>query len=687
MFYEKQADQVRPADAAPLSSETNRETETQTDTPSPADSRSFYLFVTDGDLSDKKQYTRVTGKLIKHSPRVAIYLDEQQQPTELAAGLIDEVINLLEERVLDHLAQHCGSLTDVDDNGRFTVLLSPWLGKLQGGKTSINGFVRPSDFREKVAAPFSNHCDMLYLNSALKPGQELFDLLSHEVTHAVVSSIRIRQEQYLGHMLLDEEDWLNEGIAHIMEPGFTNRDYRISEFYRQPEAYPLIVPDYYRARLWRNHGCRGAVNLFLNWCNDLDPRQRFTWEFTHHPLTGVDKMEDLTEVPFAELFRQWSLSLASQALQGRFAYAGDEQFTLKISSTASAFIHLRADQKQDVPTTIRVRGFPGMQLTLVRIPRSLPQASLSAELVTTSDSEQNATNSVEIRLRCHHPTQSEVALIGAEYVGPGLSRSDRRPRHFKTEDLPETLPSTTASQIQISRQETISTESEDVSEFRLRVPLATLKRDNPSQSLLIKAVVRTQAFTPPQEVANALRPLVAVRMKFSCSNADCVSNYDARHLLLDRSDQILELAEQTPAGLPERLLTEWQSICAEVKSVQPEYKSHHKTSILFDRQGMGQPGVQKAKTLITRIVALTRSVERLESCLLQFRCNAGQFIESVTGSRTFQLMRQDLDLLALIGNAGLIENLLFLSDAINKHLDQFLEILIVTKRGANRGIF
>lgn len=106
------------------------------------------------------------------------------------------------------------------------------------------------------------------------------------------------------------------------------------------------------------------------------------------------------------------------------------------------------------------------------------------------------------------------------------------------------------------------------------------------------------------EFQNSLSTLV---MQFQ------VSNYDARHLLLDRSDQILDLADQTPAGLPERLLTEWESICAEVKSVQPEYKSHHKTSILFDRQGMGQPGVQKAKTLITRIVALTRSVERLES--------------------------------------------------------------------------
>ncbi|QDV17093.1 hypothetical protein Pan153_17270 [Gimesia panareensis] len=91
-----------------------------------------------------------------------------------------------------------------------------------------------------------------------------------------------------------------------------------------------------------------------------------------------------------------------------------------------------------------------------------------------------------------------------------------------------------------------------------------------------------------------------------------LANYDARHLLLDRSDQILQLADQIPASLPERLRSEWLSICDEVKSVQPTFKSQPKTSSLFDRQGMGQPGVQKAKTLITRIVALSKIVERLE---------------------------------------------------------------------------
>lgn len=485
----------------------------------PEQERSFYLFVTDGDLSDKQQYTRVTGKLIQHSPRVAIYLDEQQQETELAAGLSAEIIRLLEDQVLDQLAQKCGVLADIDQDGRFTILLSPWLGKLQGGKTSINGFVRPSDFREKVAAPYSNHCDMLYLNSALKPGQELFDLLSHEVTHAVVSSIRTRQEHSYGRLLMDEEDWLNEGIAHIMEPGFTNRDYRISEFYRCPEAYPLIVPDYYRARLWRNHGCRGAVNLFLSWCQQLDRSQNFAFRFTHHPLTGVNKIEDLTELPFSELFRQWSLYLARQSLQRRFSAPGltssgqeihcgrfllggpairtwnlsaEKEYTLQIASTASAFIYLKSDHELTDKNTIKVRGFSGMQLTLVPLPQSPPRISLDAKPVVSTSRDPSGDKFIEIQVQCQHPEQSEVELISLELSGPSLSRTERNPRLFETATLPDCLSNPPENHVELAHSGTQGECEGNSSEFQLRFPAAQLARVPQNEGLLLKAVIRTQ---------------------------------------------------------------------------------------------------------------------------------------------------------------------------------------------------
>lgn len=89
------------------------------------------------------------------------------------------------------------------------------------------------------------------------------------------------------------------------------------------------------------------------------------------------------------------------------------------------------------------------------------------------------------------------------------------------------------------------------------------------------------------------------------------ADYDARHLLLDLSDKILALADQAPTALPEQFKSEWSSICTEVDEIQPTFKSHRKTSILLDREGMGQPGRQRAITIITRIVALSKSVNRL----------------------------------------------------------------------------
>lgn len=89
------------------------------------------------------------------------------------------------------------------------------------------------------------------------------------------------------------------------------------------------------------------------------------------------------------------------------------------------------------------------------------------------------------------------------------------------------------------------------------------------------------------------------------------ADYDARHLLLDLSEKLLDLDAKLPASLPANLKTEWRSICDDVTEVQPAFKSHRKTSILFDRQGMGQPGRQRAIALITRFVSLSKLINRL----------------------------------------------------------------------------
>ncbi len=491
----------------------------------PENERAFYLFVTEGDFSDKNKYTRITGRLIQQSPRVAVYLDDQQHTKELTAGLVNEIIKIMEQQVLDQITRKCGPIRDVDQDGRFTILLSPWLNKLQGGKTSINGFVRPSDFRESVAKPFSNHSDMLYLNSTLKPGQELLDLLSHEVTHAAISSFRTAPAHSQSGPLMDEEDWLNEGIAHIMEPGYTNRDYRISEFYRRPESYPLVVSDYYRAQLWRNHGCRGAVNLFLDWCNQIDPTQNFSYRFAHHPSTGIKKIEQLTEFRFSELFRQWSLNLVSQSLNaqapenslspqsgfpqagihcGKFVLAGpalrtwnpfhDHSTSLKIASTASSFVHLKSNSKLAHDITIKVNGFQKMQLTLLKFPKSKERPSLIARYNDDVSQDVQSPDFVEIRLSCLHPIHSTVETISLEFGGAGLSRKDRKPRQFLTSALNSTLPALKGT-LELARCGTQQDRGTLVTNFLVRLPRSALPAHSKAACWNFKAIVKTEQQT------------------------------------------------------------------------------------------------------------------------------------------------------------------------------------------------
>lgn len=279
--------------------------------------RDFYLHVTDGPLDDPRHYARVSGRPVGEGRLVRVYLDSRQRPDELAAGLVEETIRLLDDELFPALKRDVGRCRDVDGDGKFTVLLSPWLGRLQGGKTSLGGFVRGSDFRDDLDPPFSNRCDMMYLNTNLVPGRHLRTLLAHELMHAVCFSARLPSPGR-PNGLPEEEDWLNEAIAHLSENlndgGWSNLDYRVSRFLDHPQQYPLVVDDYYEAGLWRNHGCRGATYLFLRWCVDQYGTPLLQ-KLIHSPGRGRENLWQATGLEFEELFRRWTVALYFSGLQ------------------------------------------------------------------------------------------------------------------------------------------------------------------------------------------------------------------------------------------------------------------------------------------------------------------------------------------------------------------------------------
>ena len=267
----------------------------------------FFLHVTDGELDDPKQYARISAANVACGSRVRVFVDQQLAKEEVSQSRIDELVRMLESDVVPRVESQFGPLRDVDGDGRLAVVLTPWLSRLQGGRTSINGLVRNSDFQRNVSPPFSNRRDMLFLNSSFPSDAALRDLLSHEVAHAACISQRLSRG---ATTLRDEEDWLSEALAHLAEPGWSNLDHRVVAFLDDPSRYPLVVPDYYRAGLWRNPGCRGATSLMTRWCVERGGPD-VVRQLAQSTERGTRNLERATQRRFADLFREWNLAIAT----------------------------------------------------------------------------------------------------------------------------------------------------------------------------------------------------------------------------------------------------------------------------------------------------------------------------------------------------------------------------------------
>lgn len=377
--------------------------------------RSFHLFVREDDFLDRNSYQQVVADLVHVGSHCLIYVDvddlEMGFPTPVAA----EVAEIFDEHVLPNARQLYGRHLDIDRDGKFAILFTHWLANLSNGKVSIGGFVRGSDFLADLAPPFSNQCDMMYLNSNLRPGDHLRTLIAHEYTHAVTFSEHTYGEYLTGHFGEDEETWLSEAMAHLAEnfigSGWSNLDYRISAYLNAPNRYQLVVPDYYRAGLWRCHGSRGATYLFLRWCVDRYGAELLQ-ELSRSNLQGVANLEAATLTPFDELFRAWSIAtclsgiapgvdethgfrsidlrdrLETRVLTGpRFQELRPGPLATALEPTSWQPFVVRVPQKQALRIRFDSEKLAELQATLIRLPDPMPVVQLTADS-TASQSNQ-----------------------------------------------------------------------------------------------------------------------------------------------------------------------------------------------------------------------------------------------------------------------------------------------------------
>jgi hypothetical protein len=288
----------------------------------PAAERSFAIMVRGSDFALAKNYQTVRARLAKAGEYCAAYVDSDCELSEELQTLVQDAVRTFDREVYPVAVRTFGRHRDMDGDGRFAILFTPWLGKLSDGAVSLGGFVRGSDFYSDIEPPLGNRCDMMYLNSTLKPGPHLRTLIAHEYTHAITLCEHVFSRYLPDRLGAEEESWLDEAIAHIAENlhgySWSNLDYRVSAFLNSPERYRLVVEDYYAADLWRSHGNRGSTYLFLRWCVDQYGEQILR-DLVQTNLYGVESIEVATGRPFEELFRDWSAAmfLSHSGMAGR----------------------------------------------------------------------------------------------------------------------------------------------------------------------------------------------------------------------------------------------------------------------------------------------------------------------------------------------------------------------------------
>lgn len=380
----------------------------------PPRQKTFHLLTRDGDVSSASNYRAVVGTLRALGAHVQVYVDEADgQPVD--RKVLDDLVATFEEHVLPVAARTIGQARDVDGDGRFTVFLSSCLTRLAGGRHPVDGFVRGADFDLGLAPPFSNHCDMMYVSSALDSGPHLRTILAHEYTHAVTVSAKSFSSPSGRSTGIEEEGWLDEALAHLGEDlhGFsrTNLDYRVSAFLSQPESYRLVVDDYFAADLFRSHGNRGGTYLFLRYCADrFGPR--LLPALIRSKRVGVANLEAATGCRFPDLYREWSVALFlsgfDHSREGAHRYhaldlrqpisdwdlAGPRTTRLvpngstvawRSAPTASRFLVVESARAGDVEVEVVSPPDSELQITAVPLPEDLAELRLEVEAITCPD--------------------------------------------------------------------------------------------------------------------------------------------------------------------------------------------------------------------------------------------------------------------------------------------------------------
>jgi len=258
----------------------------------------------------QESFQPVMARLAAESERIRVWNGEAGRDAIPQATVV-WLMERMEAEILPKLQELYGEIADIDGDGKLSICLTDRLADLPANGSPVEGLVQANDFHVDLPRPFSNQADVMFLSRSLTPGPQASAVLAHEAAHLAVFSRR-REVDPQGFQL--EDDWLNEGFAHLAEVrcggSWTNLQARITAFRADPSHAPLIVVDAQAQGFWRDPGSRGAAWAFLNWLSDEYGSQVIS-ELAASSAVGCGKIEAVLQEPFVDIFRRWTVSRAS----------------------------------------------------------------------------------------------------------------------------------------------------------------------------------------------------------------------------------------------------------------------------------------------------------------------------------------------------------------------------------------
>ncbi len=345
----------------------------------PISARSFFVLSKEGAVSSPENYEKRGARLRAVGRHVQVYVDDAELP-RVSDEALKLVVATFDETIWPRCSASFGPAHDTDGDGRLTVLFTAALPLADASQDPVDGMMRDADFDARVAEPLGNACDLILLNSRLGAGPYLQTVLAHEYTHAIIFSRRVLDTR--PEARAQEEAWLDEGLAHLVEDwlGFSEANIarRCRAYLAAPERYRLIVEDYYDEALFRSPGHRGATCLFLRFCVG-QCGQELLPAMIDSRLSGVENVEAATGARFEDLYRAWTLEQFRRSMEPAATSHKPEMHAHRLSAgaapqrwravaTAPRYTIVSATQPGPLEIELQADAAGELQVTAVRLP-------------------------------------------------------------------------------------------------------------------------------------------------------------------------------------------------------------------------------------------------------------------------------------------------------------------------------